>query len=123
MEKIRVGILGYGNLGRGVEMAITQNPDMELVGVFTRRNPEDLQIATEGVPVRSAADLDAGVDGIDVLILCGGSATDLPKMTPAYAGKYNVVDSFDNHANIPAHFAAVDAAAGEGGKLALISCG
>lgn len=123
MEKIRVGILGYGNLGRGVEMAITQNPDMELIGVFTRRNPEDLQIATEGVPVRSAADLDAGVDGIDVLILCGGSATDLPKMTPAYAGKYNVVDSFDNHANIPAHFAAVDAAAGEGDKLALISCG
>ena len=123
MEKIRVGILGYGNLGRGVEMAVQMNPDMELAGVFTRRNPEGLTIATEGVPVRSAADLAAGVDGIDVLIICGGSATDLPEMTPAYAGKYNVIDSFDTHANIPAHFAKVDEAAGNGSKLALISCG
>lgn len=123
MEKIRVGILGYGNLGRGVELAIKQNDDMELAGIFTRRAPESLAIATEGVPVRSVADLEAGVDDIDVLILCGGSATDLPVQTPIYAAKYNVVDSFDTHAKIPEHFANVDAAAGEAGKLALISAG
>ena len=122
MEKIRIGILGYGNLGRGVEMAMAQNDDMELVGVFTRRDPATVQVASD-VPVRSVAELDAGVDDIDVLILCGGSATDLPKMTPVYAGKYNVVDSFDTHANIPQHFEAVNAAAAEGGKVALISCG
>ena len=122
MEKIRIGILGYGNLGRGVEMAMAQNDDMELLGVFTRRDPATVQVASD-VPVRSVAELDAGVDDIDVLILCGGSATDLPKMTPVYAGKYNVVDSFDTHANIPQHFEAVNAAAAEGGKVALISCG
>ncbi len=122
MEKIRIGILGYGNLGRGVEMAMAQNDDMELVGVFTRRDPATVKIASD-VPVRPAAELEAGVDDIDVLILCGGSATDLPKMTPVYAAKYNVVDSFDTHANIPQHFEAVNAAAAGAGKLALISCG
>ena len=122
MEKIRIGILGYGNLGRGVEAAVALHDDMELVGVFTRRDPASVQIASD-VPIRPATDLDAGTEDIDVLIICGGSATDLPVMTPAYAGKYNVVDSFDTHANIPQHFANVDAVASEGGKLALISCG
>lgn len=122
MGKIRIGILGYGNLGRGVEMAVTSNDDMELVGIFTRRDPATVHVASD-TPVRPVSDLDAGIDGIDVLILCGGSATDLPVMTPTYAGKYNVVDSFDTHANIPQHFAHVDRAAREGGKLALISCG
>ncbi len=120
----RIGILGYGNLGRGVELAIQQNPDMELAGVFTRRNPEGVTIATEGVPVRPATDLDeAAVNDIDVLIICGGSATDLPELTPKYAKLYNVIDSFDTHARIPEHFANVDAAANEGGKVGLISCG
>lgn len=122
MGKTRIGILGYGNLGRGVEMAVGMNDDMELAGVFTRRDPATLKAATD-VAVRPASELDAGVDDIDVLVICGGSATDLPKLTPAYAGKYNVVDSFDTHANIPQHFAAVDAPAREGGKLALVSCG
>ena len=120
----RVGILGYGNLGKGVELAIRQNADMELVGVFTRRDPANVTIATEGVPVRSVAELDEGAaTDVDVLILCGGSATDLPEQTPKYAAKYNVVDSFDTHARIPEHFANVDAAAKEAGKTALISCG
>ena len=120
----RVGILGYGNLGKGVELAIRQNADMELVGVFTRRDPATVTIATEGVPVRSVAELDEGAaTDVDVLILCGGSATDLPEQTPKYAAKYNVVDSFDTHARIPEHFANVDAAAKEAGKTALISCG
>ena len=120
----RVGILGYGNLGKGVELAIRQNADMELVGVFTRRDPATVTIATEGVPVRSVAELDEGTaTDVDVLIICGGSATDLPVQTPKYAGKYNVVDSFDTHARIPEHFANVDAAAKEAGKTALISCG
>ena len=120
----RIGILGYGNLGRGVELAIQQNPDMELAGVFTRRNPESVTIATEGVPVRPATDLDeAAVNDIDVLIICGGSATDLPVQTPQYAGLFNVIDSFDTHAHIPEHFAAVDAAAKAAGHTALISCG
>ncbi|MGI6045274.1 MAG: diaminopimelate dehydrogenase [Eggerthellaceae bacterium] len=124
MSKTRIGILGYGNLGRGVEQAIKQNDDMELVAVFTRRNPADLQIATEGVAVRPASDLDgAAVNDVDVLIICGGSATDLPKMTPKYADKYNVIDSFDTHANIPDHFEKVDSAAKFGGKFAIISCG
>ena len=121
---VRIGILGYGNLGRGVECAIQQNDDLELVGVFTRRDPASVAIKTEGVPVRPASDLDeAAIDEIDVLVICGGSATDLPKLTPAYADKYNVIDSFDTHANIPAHFAAVDEAAKRGGKVAVISCG
>lgn len=120
---IKIGILGYGNLGRGVEAAIKQNPDLELTGVYTRRNPADLKINTEGVAVRSTAELENGRDDIDVLIICGGSATDLPEMTPKYAGLYNVIDSFDTHANIPSHFANVDAAAKKSGKIGIISCG
>ena len=120
---IKIGILGYGNLGRGVESAIKQNPDLELTGVYTRRNPADLKIKTEGVAVRSTSELEGGRDDIDVLIICGGSATDLPKMTPKYAELYNVIDSFDTHANIPSHFANVNAAAEKGGKIGIISCG
>lgn len=120
---IRIGILGYGNLGKGVESAIRQNPDMELAAVFTRRDPESLQVRTEGVRVLSADALETMQDGIDVLILCGGSATDLPEQTPKYAALYNVVDSFDTHARIPEHFDDVDAAAKRGGKVGIISCG
>ena len=121
--KTRIGILGYGNLGRGIECAIRQNEDMELVAVFTRRNPETVKILTAGVVVRSVEDIMSMKDEIDVLILCGGSATDLPKQTPEYAKYFNVVDSFDTHARIPEHFAAVDAAAKENGHVAMISCG
>lgn len=120
---IRIGILGYGNLGKGVESAITQNPDMELAAVFTRRNPEDLKICMENVPVLSADCLADMKDKIDVLILCGGSATDLPKQTPEYAKYFNVVDSFDTHAKIPEHFEAVDTAAKENHTTAMISVG
>ena len=120
---IRVGILGYGNLGKGIECAITQNSDMELKAVFTRRNPEGVVIRTEGVPVLSADKLPEMTEEIDVLVLCGGSATDLPKQTPEYAKYFNVVDSFDTHAKIPEHFAAVNKAAKESGKTAVISVG
>lgn len=120
---IRIGIFGYGNLGRGVEAAIRQNPDMTLAAVFTRRSPESLNIKTECVPVYSADDVLLYKNDIDVMILCGGSATDLPVQTPALAKHFNVVDSFDTHARIPEHFAAVDAAAGEGGRVAIISVG
>ncbi len=120
---MNIGIYGYGNLGRGVESAIAQNPDMRLVAVFTRRAPESLAIATPGAQVVSAAQVEAWKDKIDVMIICGGSATDLPAMTPALAKHFCVVDSYDNHSSIPAHFAAVDAAAKAAGKVALISCG
>ena len=120
---IRIGIVGYGNLARGVEAAIRQNSDMELVAVFTRRDPQSLQIRTPGVPVVAVNDAKNWVGKIDMMILCGGSATDLPEMTPSFAKDFNVVDSFDNHANIPAHFAAVDAAAKESGNIAVISTG
>ncbi len=120
---IKIGIVGYGNLARGVEAAIRQNPDMELVAVFTRRDPQSLQIRTPGVPVVAATQAKDWVGKIDMMILCGGSATDLPEMTPAFVKDFNVVDSFDNHANIPAHFAAVDAAARESGNIAVISTG
>ena len=120
---IRVGIFGYGNLGRGVESAIRQNDDMELVAVFTRREPSALKLADAAVPVVAAADAAAYVDKIDVMILCGGSATDLPEQTPAMARLFNVIDSFDTHAAIPQHFAAVDAAARESGHVAMISVG
>ncbi len=120
---IRIGILGYGNLGKGVESAIFQNPDMELKAVFTRRNPEDLKIQSQNVPVYSDAQLKEMKDEIDVLILCGGSATDLPKQTPEYAAYYNVVDSFDTHAKIPEHFEAVDKAAKDNNTIAMISVG
>ena len=121
-EKIRVAILGYGNLGRGVEAAMPYNPDMQLVGVFTRRPPETVKTLT-AVPVYHVDDLLAKQSDIDVLILCGGSATDLPVQSPEWARCFNIVDSFDNHSKIPEHFAAVDAAASEGGKTALISAG
>ena len=120
---IRVGILGYGNLGKGVESAIAQNADMELAAVFTRRNPESVKVRTAGVKVLHADELSHMQAELDVLILCGGSATDLPVQTPQYASMYNVVDSFDTHARIPEHFAAVDAAAKKAGKVSLISCG
>ena len=120
---IRIGILGYGNLGKGVESAIKQNPDMELVAVFTRRNPEDLKIRMENVPVLSIDNLLDMKDKMDVLILCGGSATDLPKQTPECAKYFNVVDSFDTHAKIPEHFEAVDTLAKENHTTAMISVG
>ena len=120
---IKIGIVGYGNLGRGVECAIRQNPDMELCAVFTRRSPEALKILTPEVPVVQLNDIYLWKDKVDVLILCGGSATDLPAQTPALAKDFNVIDSFDTHAKIPQHFAAVDAAAREAGTLAFISVG
>lgn len=120
---IRIGILGYGNLGRGVECAIRQNPDMELAAVFTRRNPEDVTILTESAAVCNVADAAEWKDKIDVMILCGGSATDLPVQTPEYASMFNVVDSFDTHAKIPEHFANVDAVAKQSGKVGIISVG
>ena len=120
---MKVGILGYGNLGRGVESAIRQNPDMELTCIITRRDPKTIVPATEGVKVYSTDDIEALKDQIDVLVLCGGSATDLPKQTPEYAKYFNVIDSFDTHAKIPEHFAEVDRVAKEHGHVALISCG
>ena len=120
---INIGIVGYGNLAKGVECAITQNPDMKLAAVFTRRDPAGVTIRTPGVPVLSTAECENWKDKIDVMILCGGSATDLPTMTPAFAKNFNVIDSFDTHANIPAHFAAVDAAASQSGHIAFISVG
>ena len=120
---IKIGILGYGNLGRGIECAIKQNSDMELVAVFSRRLPQSVKILSEGVGVYHVDDLPKFQDRIDVLILCGGSATDLPVQTPEYARLFNVVDSFDTHAKIPEHFAKVNAAAREGGRVAVISSG
>ena len=120
---IKIGILGYGNLGRGVECAIKQNDDMELSCVFTRRDPKNVSILTKGVNVYSVNDILSHKDEVDVLIICGGSATDLPEMTPKYARDFNVIDSFDTHAKIPEHFANVDAAAKEGGNIAMISVG
>ena len=120
---IKIGIAGYGNLGRGVELAVQQNDDIELAAVYTRRDPESVQLATEGIPVRPMADLEAGTEELDVVIICGGSPTDLPQQTPTLAAHYNVVDSFDTHANIPDHFATVDAAAQKAGTVGLISCG
>lgn len=120
---IRIGIMGYGNLGRGIECAIKQNPDMELKAVFTRRDPKTVKILTEGVNVYPAAEAVAHKDEVDVLILCGGSATDLPTQTPEFAKNFNVIDSFDTHARIPEHFANVDAAAKASGKIAIISIG
>ena len=120
---IRVGIMGYGNLGRGIECALKQNNDMELVAVFSRRDPSSVKILTEGVKVYKAEDAVKYKDEIDVLILCGGSATDLPVQTPEFAKNFTVVDSFDTHAKIPEHFANVDAAAKENGNVAVISAG
>lgn len=120
---IRIGILGYGNLGKGVESAVLQNPDMELAAVFTRRSPESVKVRAQGVQVLHADELAHMQEDIDVLVLCGGSATDLPVQTPKYAAMYNVVDSFDTHARIPEHFKAVDEAAKKSGKVGIISCG
>ena len=114
--------MGYGNLGRGVECAVRQNDDMELVAVFTRRSPETVKTVS-GVPVYHVERLLEKKEEIDVLVICGGSATDLPKQTVEYAGYFNVIDSFDTHAKIPEHFANVDRAAREGGKIAMISVG
>ena len=122
-EQIRIGILGYGNLGKGVECAVKQNDDMKLAAVFTRRAPESLKILTEGVPVYPASEAAAHADEVDVLILCGGSATDLPAQTPEMAKYFNVIDSFDTHARIQEHFANVDAVAKNSGKVGLISAG
>ena len=120
---IKIGIVGYGNLARGVECAIRQNPDMRLCAVFTRRDPAAVQILTPDVPVLPVAEAAAWKERIDVMILCGGSAKDLPEMTPAFAKEFNVIDSFDTHANIPVHYAAVDAAASQSGHIAVISVG
>ena len=120
---IRIGILGYGNLGRGVECAIKHNPDMELVGVFTRRDPKTVEILTKTAGVYSVDDAEKMKDQIDVMILCGGSATDLPEQTPKFAQWFNVVDSFDTHKRIPEHFANVDKAAKENGHVGIISVG
>ncbi len=120
---IRIGIYGYGNLGRGVECAIRQNPDMALVAVFTRRDPATVRTVFEDTPVAAADSVATYKDSIDVMILCGGSATDLPVQTPALAADFCVIDSFDTHARIPEHFAAVDAAAKAGGHTAVISVG
>ncbi len=123
MSKVRIGIAGYGNLGRGVELAIRQNDDMELVGIFTRRDPSTVKPLTEGAKVYSLDNAKDMADSVDVMILCGGSATDLPKQTPELAKYFNVIDSFVTHARIPEHFANVDKAAKENGHLALISLG
>jgi len=120
---IRIGIYGYGNLGRGVEAAVRQNKDTQLVAVFTRRDPAGVKIATDGVEVVSAQNIEQYKDKIDVLIICGGSATDLPIQTPKLAKMFNVIDSFDTHANIPTHFKNVDAAAKESGNVGVISVG
>lgn len=121
--KTRIGILGYGNLGRGTEIAVAAAEDMELAAVFTRRDPAGVKILTEGVPVVSVGEIEQWKEKIDVLVLCGGSATDLPVQTPKYAEMFNVIDSFDTHARIPEHFANTDAAAKKGGKVAMISVG
>ncbi|MEV8219331.1 diaminopimelate dehydrogenase [Microbacterium sp. NPDC077391] len=121
--QLRIGIVGYGNLGRGVERSIALNPDMRLVGVFTRRDPDSVRTVDPAVPVRGVDELDAMQDEIDVLVLCGGSKSDLPEQTPQLASRFSVVDSFDTHARIPEHFAAVDAAARAAGTTAVISTG
>ena len=120
---IRIGLYGYGNLARGVDCAIKRNDDMELCAVFTRRSPESVKTVTEGVPVYHTNEILVHKDEIDVLVMCGGSATDLPVQTPEMAQYFNVVDSFDTHKNIPEHFANVDAAARKSGKVGIISVG
>lgn len=120
---MRIAIFGFGNLGRGVVEAAKQNPDVRLVGIFSRRDPEKIGAKPVGIPIYPAASLEGAAGDIDVLLLCGGSAVDLPEQTPTLARDFNVVDSFDTHERIPAHFRAVDAAARAGGHLALISAG
>lgn len=123
MEKIKIGIVGYGNLGKGAEYSISQNDDIELVCVFTRRNPDTLKILTDGVPVYSINDIMQYKGKIDVLILCGGSATDLPVQGPMLAEHFNTIDSFDTHAKIPEYFDTIDKAAKKGGNVSIISVG
>ena len=123
MGKIRIGIVGYGNIGRGVEQSIKRNDDMELKAVFTRRDPASVKIQTEGAEVKHFADMEAMKDDIDVMILCGGSATDLPVIGPKVAASFNTIDSFDTHAKIPEYFANVDKAAKEGNNISIISVG
>lgn len=123
MSKLRIAIAGYGNLGKGVELAVRQNDDMELVGIFTRRDPSTVIPLTEGVKVYNFSDAEKMQNDVDVMIICGGSATDLPKQTPELAKYFNVIDSFDTHAKIPNHFENVDKAAKESGHLAMISLG
>ena len=119
---IKIGIIGYGNLGKGVELAVLNNEDMELKTIFTRRNPNSIKTLTN-VKVNSMEDIEKWKDDIDVMILCGGSATDLPVQTPKFASMFNVIDSFDTHANIPNHFEKVNKSATLSKKTALISCG
>ena len=121
MDKIRIGIVGYGNIGRGVELAIARNEDMELKAVFTRRDPSAVKIHTEGASVKHMDDMLSMKDEIDVMVLCGGSATDLPVMGPKIAADFNTIDSFDTHARIPEYYADMDKAAKEGGKIGIIS--
>ncbi len=123
MGKIRIGIVGYGNIGRGVEQSIKRNDDMELKAVFTRRDPASVKIQTEGAEVKHFDDMEAMKDEIDVMILCGGSATDLPVIGPKVAASFNTIDSFDTHAKIPEYFANVDKAAKEGKNVSIISVG
>lgn len=123
MEQLRIGILGFGNLGRGAAAAVSQSPDMALAGIFTRRPPEQVAAEAGGMPVCPAALLEEGGPPVDVLLLCGGSAGDLPRQSPRYAGRFHIVDSFDTHARAPEHFAAVDAAARRGGRAAVICAG
>lgn len=123
MEKIRIGIVGYGNIGRGVEQAIARNEDMELKAVFTRRATAAVAIKTEGVTVKHFDDMLSMKDEIDVMVLCGGSATDLPVIGPEVAANFNTIDSFDTHAKIPEYFANVDKAARAGGNVSIISVG
>ena len=123
MEKIRIGIVGYGNIGRGVEQSIKRNDDMELKAVFTRRDPASVKIQTEGAEVKHFDDMETMKDDIDVMILCGGSATDLPVIGPKVAASFNTIDSFDTHAKIPEYFANVDKAAKEGKNVSIISVG
>ena len=119
---MKLAIYGYGNLGKGVESAVSQNSDAELIGIFTRRDPKTVHPASN-VPVYPASEISKHQKEIDILVICGGSATDLPEMTPVLAKQFNVIDSFDTHAKIPSHFANVDKAAKESGHIALISGG
>ena len=123
MDKIRIGIVGYGNIGKGVELAVARNEDMELKAVFTRRNPADVKIETESADVKHMDDLASMKDEIDVMVLCGGSATDLPVMGPEIVKNFNTIDSFDTHARIPEYFENVDKAAKDGGNVGIISVG
>ncbi|EEG72671.1 diaminopimelate dehydrogenase [[Clostridium] hylemonae] len=123
MDKIRIGIVGYGNIGKGVELAVARNEDMELKAVFTRRNPADVKIETESADVKHMDDLASMKDEIDVIVLCGGSATDLPVMGPEIVKNFNTIDSFDTHARIPEYFENVDKAAKDGGNVGIISVG